>query len=101
MAWMVAAVRWVMGAWRVRLLLRRSRGRVPWVREVATLTVRRASAGTGRGQQEQPSPAANRHGRGGQAATLREWAELIPVPRPAIAMSGSTSRAGTGRENRP
>jgi hypothetical protein len=32
---------------------------------------------------------------------LREWAELIPVPRPAIAMSDSTSRSGTGRENRP
>jgi len=30
---------------------------------------------------------------------LREWAELIPVSRPAIAMSDSMSRAGTGREN--
>jgi len=76
-------------------------GACPGCGEVATLTVGRASAGTGRGQQEQPSPAANGHRRGGQAATLREWAELIPVPRPAIAMSDSTSRAGTGRENRP
>jgi hypothetical protein len=65
------------------------------------VTVARASVGTERGQQEQPSPTANGHGRGGQAATLREWAELIPVPRPAIAMSDSTSRAGTGRGNRP
>ena len=76
-------------------------GACPGCGEVATLTVGRASADTERGQQEQPSPAANGHGRGGQAATLREWAELIPVPRPAIAMSDSTSRAGTGRENRP
>jgi hypothetical protein len=76
-------------------------GACPGCGEVATLTVGRASVGTERGQQEQRSPAANGHGRGGQAATLREWAELIPVPRPAIAMSDSTSRAGTGRENRP
>jgi hypothetical protein len=76
-------------------------GPCPGCGEVATLTVGRASVGTERGQQEQPSPAVNRHGRGGQAATLREWAELIPVPRPAIAMSDSTSRSGTGRENRP
>ena len=76
-------------------------GACPGCGEVATLTGGRASVGTERGQQEQPSPAANGHGRGGQAATLREWAELIPVPRPAIAMSDSTSRAGTGRENRP
>jgi hypothetical protein len=76
-------------------------GACPGCGEVATLTVGRASAGTERGQQEQPSRAANGHGRGGQPATLREWAELIPVPRPAIAMSDSTSRAGTGRENGP
>jgi hypothetical protein len=76
-------------------------GACPGCGEVATLTVGRASAGTEHGQQEQPGPAANGHRRGGQAATLREWAELIPVPRPAIAMSDSTSRAGTGRENRP
>src|SRR5580693_975159 len=53
-------------------------GLCPGCGEVATLTVGRASVGTERGQQEQPSPAVNRHGRGGQAATLREWAELIP-----------------------
>ena len=76
-------------------------GACPGCGEVATLTVARASAGTERGQQEQPSPAANGHERGGQPATLREWAELIPVPRPATAISHSTSRAGTGRENRP
>jgi len=76
-------------------------GACPGCGEVATLRAGRASAGTERGQQELPSPAANGHGRGGQAATLREWAELIPVPRSAVAMSGSTSRAGTGRENRP
>jgi len=62
-------------------------GACPGCGEVATLTVGR----------EQPSPAANGHGRGGQAATVREWAELIPLPRPAIAMSGGPSRAGTGR----
>jgi hypothetical protein len=67
-------------------------GACPGCGEVATLTVGRASVGTERGQQEQPSPAAN--GRGGQAAILREWAELIPVPRTAIAMSDSTSRPG-------
>jgi len=76
-------------------------GACPGCGEVATLTVGRASVGTERGLQEQPSPAANGHGRGGQAATLREWAELIPVSRPAIAMSDSTSRAGAGRENGP
>jgi hypothetical protein len=76
-------------------------GACPGCGEVATVTVGRASVGTERGQQEQPSPAANGYGLGGQAATLREWAELIPVPRPAIAMSDSTSRAGTGRENGP
>ena len=61
-------------------------GACPGCGEVATLTVGR----------EQPSPAANGHGRGGQAATLREWAELIPVPRPDM-VSDSTARAGTGR----
>jgi hypothetical protein len=76
-------------------------GACPGCGEVATLTVGRAPAGTERGQQEQPSPVANGHGPGGQASTLREWAELIPVPRPDFAMSDSTSRAGTSRENRP
>ena len=76
-------------------------GACPGCGEVATLRVGRASVGTERVELAQPSPAANGHGRGGQAAALREWAELIPVPRPAIAMSDSTSRAGTGRDNRP
>jgi hypothetical protein len=76
-------------------------GACPGCGEVATLTVGRAFVGTEHGQQEQPSTAAKGHGRGGRAATLREWAKLIPVPRPAIAMSDSTSRAGTGRENGP
>ncbi len=76
-------------------------GACPGCGEVATLTVGRAPAGTERGQHEQPSPVANGYGRGGQAATSREWAELIPVPRPDFAMSDSTSRAGTSRENRP
>lgn len=76
-------------------------GACPGCGEVATLRVGRSSVGTERGQREQPSRAASGDGRGGQAATLREWAELIPVPRPAIAMSDGTSRAGTGRENRP
>ena len=62
-------------------------GACPGCGEVATLTVGR----------EQPSPAANGHGRGGQAATPREWAELIPLPRPDM-VSNSMSRAGTGRE---
>ena len=75
-------------------------GACPGCGEVATLTAGRASAGTERGRHEQPSLAANGH-RGGQAATLPEWAELIAVPRPAMAMSDSTSRAGTGQENRP
>jgi len=69
---------------RIPLLLRRRRGRVPWVR----------------GQQGQPGPAANGHGHGGQAAAVREWAELIPVPRPRSAVTDSTSGAGTAQENR-
>lgn len=72
-------------------------GACPGCGEVATLTVRRASVGTQRGQQEQPGPAANGHERGEQTATLREWPELIPVPRLAVAMSDSTSRAGIAR----
>jgi hypothetical protein len=67
-------------------------GACPGCGEVATLTVGRASAGTERGQQEQPRPAANGHGRGGQAATLREWAELIP---------GSPSRHRDERQHVP
>ena len=76
-------------------------GACPGCGEVATLTVRRAPAGTERARPERPSPAANGHGRGGQAAILQEWAKLIPVPRPDIAVSDSTSRAGTIREHRP
>ena len=76
-------------------------GACPGCGEVATLTAGRAPAGAERGRREQSSPAANGHGRGGQPATLEEWAQLIPVPRLAIAMSDSTSRAGTGGENRP
>ena len=44
-------------------------------------------------------PAAVDTGRGGQAA-VRDWADLIPVPRLGSAMSDSTSGAGTGQENR-
>jgi hypothetical protein len=73
-------------------------GACPGCGEVATLTVGLASAGAELGRQEQPGPASNGHG--GPAAALREWAELIPVPRPGRAMSDSTSGAGTGQENR-
>jgi len=75
-------------------------GACPGCGEVATVTARPAAAGSGRGQQGQPGPAANGHGRGGQAAAVREWAELIPVPQPRSAVTDSTSGAGTGQENR-
>ena len=75
-------------------------GACPGCGEVATLTVGTPAVGAERGRLEQPSPAANGHGRGGQAATLREWAELIPVPRPRSAITDSTSGAGSGQENR-
>src|SRR5215469_14162022 len=68
-------------------------GACPGCGEVATLTLGRASVDTERGRLEQRSPAANGHGRGGQAAILWEWAKLIPVPRPAAAVSDSSSRA--------
>ena len=73
-------------------------GACPGCGEVATLTVGPAAADAGRGLQGQPGPAANGHS--GPAAALREWAELIPVPRPGSAMSDNTSGAGTGQENR-
>jgi hypothetical protein len=75
-------------------------GACPGCGEVATVTARPAAAGLQRGQQGQPGPAANGQGCGGPVAALREWAGLVPAPRPGSAMSDSTSGAGAGQESR-
>ena len=49
-------------------------GACPGCGEVAAVTAGPAAAGTERGRQGQPGPAANRHRRGGQAAARRERA---------------------------
>jgi hypothetical protein len=53
-------------------------GACPGCGEVAAVMAGPVAAGTQRGQQGQPGPAANGHRRGGQAATWQEWAEAGP-----------------------
>jgi hypothetical protein len=75
-------------------------GACPGCGEVATVTAAQVAAGTERGQQGQPGPAANGHRRGGQAAAWREWAGAGPGSLVGVAIGEVTSGAGTTQENR-
>jgi len=59
-------------------------GACPGCGEVAAVTAGPVAAGTERGQQGQPGPAANGDRRG-QAAAWREWAEAGPGSLAAVA----------------